>query len=105
VVTERIMSPGEYRSEQSHMLTLAAVDPLHVEVFLPVSYYTALRPGGSAVVRPAAPIGGEHPARIAVVDPVIDAPSGTFGLRLELPNPAGTIPAGLRCTIRFQGAG
>ena len=105
VVVERLMSPGEYRNEQSQILTLVAVDPLHVEVFLPVALHTRVKPGSAVVVMPAAPIGGEHAARVKVVDPVIDAPSGTFGVRLELPNPAMAIPAGLRCTVRFSPGG
>jgi hypothetical protein len=36
-----------------------------------------------------------------VVDPVIDAASGTFGVRLELPNSDYRLPAGLRCKVRF----
>ncbi len=40
-------------------------------------------------------------ATIAVVDPVIDAASGTFNVRLDLPNPDGAIPGGLHCTVKF----
>ena len=29
------------------------------------------------------------------------AASGTFGVRLELPNPDFKLPAGLKCTVRF----
>ena len=32
---------------------------------------------------------------------VIDAASGTFGVRLELPNPGNAIPAGAKCKVRF----
>ncbi len=101
VVTERAMSPGEYRSEQAYFMTIAAIDPLHVEVFLPVSHYRDMALGRLAEVYPAAPVGGVRQARVSVIDPVIDAPSGTFGVRLELPNNDLAIPAGLRCEIRF----
>jgi hypothetical protein len=36
-----------------------------------------------------------------VVDPMFDAASGTFGVRLTLPNPERKIPAGLKCRARF----
>lgn len=101
VVTERAMLPGEYRNEQAYFLTIATVDPLYVEVYLPVALYTQVHVGEIATVRPAAPIGGERKARVIVVDPVIDAPSSTFGVRLELSNPNYDIPAGLRCTVKF----
>ena len=34
-------------------------------------------------------------------DRVVDAASGTFGVRLELPNPGYRLPAGLKCKVRF----
>jgi multidrug efflux pump subunit AcrA (membrane-fusion protein) len=47
---------------------------------------------------------GTYSARITVIDRVIDAASGTFRIRLELPNPKNEIPAGLRCKVKFPGA-
>jgi multidrug efflux pump subunit AcrA (membrane-fusion protein) len=52
-------------------------------------------------VMPEAPVGGKHEAKVIVVDPVIDAASGTYGVRLELPNPDWALPAGLKCRVRF----
>jgi membrane fusion protein, heavy metal efflux system len=42
---------------------------------------------------------GEHQATVKSVDRVIDAASNTFRVRLELPNAAAAIPAGLRCKV------
>jgi hypothetical protein len=39
---------------------------------------------------------------VKLIDRVFDAASGTFGLRLELPNPGNRLPAGLRCRIQFD---
>jgi hypothetical protein len=50
---------------------------------------------------PEAPVGGSYTARVAVVDQMFDAASGTFGVRLTLPNPNRLIPAGLKCKARF----
>lgn len=102
IVVERAMQPGEYRSEQSHFMTIARIDPLHVEVFAPVALLGQTRVGGTATVLPEQPVGGRHEARITVIDRVIDAASGTFGLRLSLANADLEIPAGLRCRIRFH---
>ena len=38
---------------------------------------------------------------LATVDRVVDGTSGTFGVRLELPNPDYAVPSGLRCQVRF----
>jgi RND family efflux transporter MFP subunit len=101
VVTERLLVPGEYRNEQSPILTLAQIDPLRVEVFVPTSQYGRIRVGSTAQIRPQQPIGGSYPATVTVVDQVLDAASGTFGVRLALPNPERRLPAGIRCKVQF----
>jgi RND family efflux transporter MFP subunit len=101
VVVERLLVPGEYRNEQSPVLTLAQIDPLRVEVFVPTAYHGQIRVGSEGEVRPEQPIGGVHVAKVTVVDHVIDAASGMFGVRLTLPNPQLALPAGIRCNVTF----
>ena len=101
VVVDRLKGPGEYVQE-TEILELAQIDPLNVEVVVPVAYFGQIAPGSMAMVFPEAPVEGEYEARVKIVDKVIDAASGTFGVRLEIPNPGLAIPAGLRCTARFE---
>ncbi len=101
VVTERALGPGEFRNDQAHILTVAEMDPLRVEAFLPVAMYGAVKVGDQATVVPEAPIGGSYAAKVVVVDQVLDAASGTMGVRLELPNEALRLPAGIHCRLRF----
>jgi RND family efflux transporter MFP subunit len=103
VVVERLLSVGEYRNDQSPILTLAQINPLRVEVFVPTIFYGQIGVGSVALVQPEQPIGGSHGASVTVVDKVMDAASGTFGVRLSLPNPDLALPAGLKCKIRFDG--
>lgn len=103
VVTEVSKMPGEHIHEQVPLLTVAKIDELHVEVYLPVAAYRLVAVGHQARVQPVEPIGGSYPARVTVVDRVFDAASGTFGVRLELPNPEARLPAGIRCTVVFEG--
>ena len=105
IVVERVLNPGEYRNDQSPILTLAQIDPLRVEVFVPTREYGRIKKGDRAVVRPQSPINGEYEAVVTVVDQVLDAASGTFGVRLSLPNPAHILPAGVRCKVVFEAAG
>ncbi len=79
----------------------AQIDPLNVEVILPVSQLLFIKVGMRAKVIPEAPIGGQYIAEVKIVDRVIDAASGTFGVRLELPNPNNRLPAGLKCKVIF----
>ena len=103
VVTERALGPGEFRNDQAHILTVAEMDPLRVEAFLPVALYGTLKVGDTAQVMPEQPVGGRYAAKVTVVDQVLDAASGTVGVRLELPNPGLRLPAGIHCRLRFGG--
>jgi RND family efflux transporter MFP subunit len=100
VVVERYMAPGEY-VENRPILKLAQIDPLCVEVILPSEMYRLMAVGMKAEVIPENPVGGRHEAEVIIVDRVIDAASGTFGVRLSMPNPDGSLPAGLKCTVTF----
>ena len=90
-------SPGEYRNDQSPILTLAEIDPLRVEVFVPTLFHGQIKLGSVATVTPEPPIEGQFAATTTVVDRVMDAASGTFGVRLRLPNPNFALPSGVRC--------
>ncbi|WP_420382222.1 efflux RND transporter periplasmic adaptor subunit [Novosphingobium sp.] len=100
-VTEILLHPGEFRDEKSAILKLAQVDPLRVEVYVPTRYFGRIRRNSIAMVSPEAPLKGAYPARVDVVDSVIDAASGTFGIRLIMANPRRVLPAGLQCQVRF----
>lgn len=100
VVVERFLSPGEYVKEQP-VLKLAQIDPLNVEVIIPAEHLLSIKVGMRAKVVPEAPVGGEYTAVVKIVDRVIDAASGTFGVRLHLPNPGNRLPAGLKCKVIF----
>ena len=105
VVTERKLSAGEYWNEQQWVVTIASVHVLNVEAFVPLALHGTLHVGDRATVKPETAIGGEYTATIDIVDRVYDAASGTFGVRLKLPNADLAIPAGIRCRIRFRRSG
>ena len=71
-------------------------------MFLPVVYFQNLKMGMTAKVYPAPPIGSMYQATVTVVDRVFDPASGTFGVRLALPNPGNLLPGGQRCKISFD---
>lgn len=105
VVTERLQGVGEIAQTGESaraILRLAQTNPLRVEVVLPVAMYGKVKVGSRANVDAEAPLSGRYPATVAIVDRVVDSASGTFGVRLDLPNPKGEIPAGIKCRARFQ---
>lgn len=101
VIVQRKLGPGEYVNQEAYIVTVAKIDPLHAETFLPIRYFGQIHVGDGAIVRPDDPVGGDRPAKVSIVDHVFDAASGTFGIRLDLPNPDHAIPAGLRCKVTF----
>lgn len=102
IILRRLIGPGEIVHSQAQIAQLADIDPLYVDVFLPTALYNAVRPGQEATVFPAEPIGGSYRATILTIDQVFDAASDTFAVRLELPNPDLSLPAGVDCAIRLD---
>ncbi len=103
VVVEVMRRPGEFGAItfKDPIMRLAQIDPLHIEAVLPASMYGKVKRGQRAIVTPEAPIGGRYETTVMIVDPVIDAASGTVGVRMQLPNRKGLIPAGARCRVQF----
>jgi len=102
VVVERYLVAGELiRADKSKIVKLAQIDPLNVEVVAPLALLGKVQRGTTAQVSMEPLVKGTHTAKVVVVDRVVDAASSTFGIRLELRNPGGRIPAGIRCKVKF----
>ena len=98
VVMERFKVVGEYVEDQP-VVRVAQLDPLHVEVIVPVDHLGKVNPGMTARVWTDVVDGQRWQAEVVRVDKVADVASGTYGVRLALPNPDYRIPAGLRCQM------
>ena len=100
VVVEHLAFPGEFVYDNP-VVSVARIDPLRVEVVLPARLFGTVVPGEAARVFPELGRGGSLEATVDVVDALIDAGSGTFGVRLRLANPERSIPGGQRCRVAF----
>lgn len=106
VVVERQMNVGEFadnRDTRRPVMKIADIYQLHVETLLPIEAIGKVKAGQAAQVFPEAPAGQSFPAKVKVVDRVVDVASGTFGVRLELPNARLDVPAGVKCRVRIEG--
>jgi RND family efflux transporter MFP subunit len=103
LVVERLRHPGELAAKELPIVRIAQLDPLRAEVFAPIAFLGKVEVGHRAVVTPEPPMNRPIDASVTVVDKVVDAASGTFGIRLEIANPGYRIPAGLKCKARFGG--
>ncbi len=101
IVAELGMSAGEFVAE-GDVIRVVQITPLNVEVVVPVEAFGSIEEGSRGTVYPEQPIGGEFEAIVTIVDQIIDAASGTFGVRLELPNENRVLPAGLKCRVDFN---
>jgi len=98
IIVERYVSGGE-RVEEKPIVRIATIDPLRVEIVVPAAQYGTISVGALLTVTPDLPHAKPLQAKVVLVDPVVDGPSNTFRVRLELPNPKYELPAGVRCKI------
>ena len=101
IVVKRYYTSGEYVTNKP-IVKLAQLHPLRVEVVSPVENYGKIIKGMRARIQPDFGDYTDLIAEVVVVDKVIDAASGTFGIRLELDNKDHAIPGGLKCKVHFM---
>lgn len=101
VVVDTFLDPGEYVGEEP-ILQVVQLNPLYIEAVVPARYFGEILKGDIAEITLEEPLDTQHQAKVTIVDRVLDAASGTFGVRLTLANPEYLLPAGLKCSIRFD---
>ena len=100
IVVERYLMPGESVDNQP-ILQLAKIDPLLVEVLAPAELFDKVTRGMAVEVTPDFPANSHYKATVNVIDRIIDAASGSFTIRLALPNPDDKLIGGTKCVARF----
>jgi RND family efflux transporter MFP subunit len=105
IVVQRLLGPGEFVHEESPIVEVAQIDPLYVEAYPPVRVSNQIKEGMTATVKPDGRPDRTYRASVNIVDHVFDPASGTFGVRLLLPNPGGAASAGQRCSVSFDPSG
>ena len=79
IVVDTLKSPGEYVEEHA-IVKIARVDPLYVEVLVPLSDYGTIQPGMLAQVSLEPPIGGQYPLGAFLEDHEFVAGSGDLAV-------------------------
>jgi RND family efflux transporter MFP subunit len=100
IVIERYVMPGESVDDRP-ILQLAKVDPLLVEVVASAELFGLIKKDMKVQIFPEAPSNSTYQATVSVVDKIIDAASGSFTVRLALPNPDEKLIGGTKCLARF----
>ncbi|WP_370980903.1 efflux RND transporter periplasmic adaptor subunit [Agaribacterium sp. ZY112] len=103
IVVDRYKQPGEH-IDFDPLLKIAQLDPLVVKIFAPSSLYGKIKEGMRATIKTSVSnIQKTYNAEVSSVDKVIDAPSNTFAIKINLANPDSKLPSGLKCTVEFEG--
>ncbi len=100
VVVNRLKNTGEYVNIDP-IMDLATLDPLHVDLLLPASYFGQISIKQKLMIKPESELIDGHMAHVIIVDPLIDSASGTFRVQLEMSNQGNKVPAGLPCTAQL----
>lgn len=100
VVVEQFIVPGEFINDEP-IMSIAMLDPLRVEVVLPANLFGTVQVGGRAAITPELDTIVPLTATVDAVDGLLDTRSGTFGVRLKLPNKNLAIPSGQKCIVDF----
>lgn len=105
IVANQMIYPGEVvepSGQKKAILKLAQLDPLRVNVLLPMNMFGKIKAGMNTDITPELPVGGHYKGKVKIIDKIVDAASGTFAAFVELPNPKLEVPAGIRCRAEFS---
>ena len=101
IVIDTYARVGESVADRT-IMKLAQIDPLRVELIVPAQYFGKIKPGEKVEVYPEHPADKMYQATVTVVDQLIDSASGSFTVRMALPNPDDKLVAGVNCIARFN---
>lgn len=99
-VEEVFLHGGESADKAQEVIRLVGVDPLWIDVPVPLTVAARLELGHPASVRFGQNGGPTAKGKITFISAMGDAASDTLTIRVELPNPEGR-PAGERVQVRF----
>jgi RND family efflux transporter MFP subunit len=101
IVVDRYAMVGESVEGRS-IMKLAQVDPLKVELIAPTEYFGLIQKGMVANIYPEQPANQVFKATVTIVDKLIDPASGSFTVRMTLPNPDDRLVGGVNCIAQFD---
>ncbi len=84
------------------IMKLAQINPLRVELIAPTEYFGLVKKDMEVEIYPERPAGKTFKATVTVVDQLIDPASGSFTIRMSLPNPGDELVGGVNCIARFD---
>lgn len=81
------------------VVTLASLDTLEVEMYVPSDRFGSIRNGSTVNLSAGAPVNADLSAKVCSVSPVIDSASNTFRCVLQIDNTTAGLPAGFSVVL------
>jgi len=101
IVVDRYSMVGESVVDRT-IMKLAQIDPLQVELIAPTEYFGLIKKGMEVDIYPERPANKTFKATVTIVDQLIDPASGSFTVRMALPNPGDQLVSGVNCIANFE---
>lgn len=101
IVVDSYARVGESVADRT-IMKLAQIDPLRVELIAPTEYFGLIKKDMQVEILPERPVDKIFKATVTVVDQLIDPASGSFTVRMALPNPGDGLIGGVNCIARFN---
>lgn len=101
IVIDSYIKVGESVADRP-IMKLAQIDPLRIELIAPTEYFGLIEKDMEVEIYPERPANKAFKAKVTVVDQLIDPASGSFTVRLALPNPGDELVGGVNCIARFD---
>jgi len=103
IVTERLVSAGQYVMEGAALYSIAEVDPVWVQAEVHEFEIRRVPVGTSAVVTTQAYPGREFRGKVTFVEPYLSVETRTLKIRVDLPNPGGLLKPDMFVRVAFKG--
>lgn len=101
IVVDTYARVGESVTDRT-IMKLAQIDPLRVELIAPAEYFGLIKQDMKVTILPERPANKTFQATVTVVDQLIDPASGSFTVRMAVPNPGDELVGGVNCIARFN---
>ncbi len=101
IIIDSYIKIGESVSNRP-IMKLAQINPLRVELIAPTEYFGLIQKDMEVKIYPERPANKIFKATVTVVDQLIDPASGSFTIRMSLPNPGDELVGGVNCIARFD---
>lgn len=102
VVARRYVRVGQRVTLNDRLFWVTATEPLNVKFTLPQEFVNRVRVGDVVQVSVAFEKGEEHAAKVTLVSPVVDPPSGTVELQAQVVGPPKELRPGMTVNINVK---